>query len=145
MAVLRVSLANDVREVRRIHHAVGEFLSEEGVPDSTIHHAQLVIEELVVNIVRYAYEDQNAHKIAVDVRTEPHRVVVTIEDDGRPFDLNDVPPPRLDESLEARRVGGLGIHLVKKLSREVTHTRENNRNRVRAIVDFVEHPGKDQP
>jgi anti-sigma regulatory factor (Ser/Thr protein kinase) len=139
MAMLRVSLANDVREVRRINHALGDFLAEEGVPGRTIHHVRLVVEELVVNVVRYAYEDQAAHKIGVDVRTEPRRVVVTIEDDGRPFNPNDAPPPKLCESLEAQRVGGLGIHLVKKLSRELTYARVENRNRVRATIDFASH------
>jgi len=137
MGMLRVSVANDVREIRRINHALGDFLAEEGVPGRTIHHVRLVVEELVVNVVRYAYGDQAAHKIGVDVRTEPRRVIVTIEDDGRPFNPNDAPSPRLLESLEARRVGGLGIHLVKKLSRELTYTRDNDRNRVRATIDFA--------
>ncbi len=137
MAMLRVSLANDVLEVRRVNTALSDFLAEEGVPGRTIHHVKLVVEELVSNVVRYAYEDKAAHKIGVDVRTEPRRVVVTIEDDGRPFNPNDAPAPELRASLEARRVGGLGIHLVKKLSRELTYARENDRNRVRATIDFA--------
>lgn len=137
MGMLRVSVANDVREIRRINHALDDFLAEEGVPGRTIHHVRLVVEELVVNVVRYAYDDKAAHKIGLDVHTEPRRVVVTVEDDGRPFNPNDVPAPQLHESLEARRVGGLGIHLVKKLSREVAYARENDRNRVRATIDFA--------
>jgi anti-sigma regulatory factor (Ser/Thr protein kinase) len=136
MAMLRVSVANDVREVRRINHALGDFLAEEGVPGRTIHHVRLVVEELVVNVVRYAYADASAHKIGVDVRTEPRRVVVTIEDDGRPFNPNEAPPVTLRESMESRR-GGLGINLVKKLSRELTYTRVDDRNRVRATIDFA--------
>ena len=142
MAMLRVSLANDVREVRRINHALADFLAEEGVPGRTIHHVRLVVEELVVNVVRYAYSDTTAHKIGVDVRTEPRRVVVTIEDDGRPFNPNDAPEPQLRNSPAAKR-GGLGIHLVKKLSRELTYSRENNRNRVRATIDFATHALKE--
>jgi anti-sigma regulatory factor (Ser/Thr protein kinase) len=137
MAMLRVSLANDVREVRRINHALSDFLADEGVPGRTIHHVKLVVEELVVNVVRYAFEDKAAHKIGVDVRTEPRRVVVTIEDDGRPFNPNTAPPIALREAVETRRGGGLGIHLVKKLSRELTYARENDRNRVRATIDFA--------
>ena len=135
--MLRVSLANDVHEVRRVNLALDDFLAEEGVPGRTIHHVKLVVEELVVNVVRYAFEDKTAHQIGVDVRTEPRRVVVTIEDDGRPFNPNTAPPIVLRESMEARRGGGLGIHLVKKLSRELTYARENDRNRVRATIDFA--------
>src|SRR3954466_7307296 len=98
MAMLRVSLANDVREVRRINHALSDFLADEGVPGRTIHHVKLVVEELVVNVVRYALEDQAAPQRGVDVRTEPRRVIVTIEDDGRPFNPNEAPPIALRES-----------------------------------------------
>jgi serine/threonine-protein kinase RsbW len=135
MAMLRVSLANQMGEIRRINTALGEFLSEEGVPDRTIHHVRLVIEELVSNIVRYAYDDQSAHRIDVDVRTEPRRVAVTIEDNGRPFDPNHAPPPPIHEPLQERRMGGLGIFLVKKLTSELTYTRVENRNCVRATIE----------
>ena len=53
------------------------------MPGRTIHHVRPAVEELVVNVVRYG-TIWSAHKIGVDVRTEPRRVVVTIEDDGRP-------------------------------------------------------------
>ena len=135
MGMLRVSLANQMGEIRRINAAVGDFLSEEGVPDRTIHHVRLVIEELVSNIVRYAFDDADPHRIEVDVRSEPRRVAVTIEDAGRPFDPNAAPPPPLQQPLEERRLGGLGIFLVRKLTSELSYSRENDRNRVRAVVD----------
>ena len=135
MGMLRVSLANQMGEIRRVNAAVGEFLSEEGVPDRTIHHVRLVIEELVSNIVRYGFDDAAPHRIEVDIRSEPRRVAVTIEDTGRAFDPNAAPPPPLDQPLEERRLGGLGIFLVKKLTSELAYTRVDNRNRVRAIVE----------
>jgi serine/threonine-protein kinase RsbW len=137
MGTLRVSLANDVGEIGRVNSALSDFLGEEGVPPGTIHRVRLVIEELVVNVMRYGFDDRGAHRIELDVRTEPRRVVVTVEDDGRPFDPNSAPPPPLKEPRPERRVGGLGIFLVKKLSSELTYVRQNDRNRVRATVDFT--------
>lgn len=136
MGMLRVSLANDVAEIRRVNAALADFLGEEGAPDRVINRVRLVIEELVVNVVRYAYDDQKAHRIDVDVRTEPRRVVVTVEDDGKPFDPSQAPPPRLREPLETRPTGGLGIFLVKRLSNDMTYTRHGERNRVRVVVDY---------
>jgi anti-sigma regulatory factor (Ser/Thr protein kinase) len=137
MGMLRVSLANQVGEIRRINSALADLLAEEGVPDRTIHHVRLVVEELVSNIVRYGFDDQRAHRIDVDVRTEMRRVVVTIEDDGREFNPNNAPPPPLHEPLEERRIGGLGIFLVKKLTSDLDYSRMNNRNRVRATVEYA--------
>ena len=136
MGMLRVSLANQMGEIRRINAALGDFLSEEGVPDRTIHHDKLVVEELVSNIVRYAFDEAApGQRIEVDVRTEPRRIAVTIEDSGRPFNPNDASLPTVLELIEENRVGGMGILLVKKLSSELTYARENNRNRVRAIIE----------
>lgn len=139
MGMLRVSLANEMGEIRRINAALGDFLSDEGVPDRTIHHVKLVVEELVSNIVRYAFDDAGpGQRIEVDVRTEPKRIAVTVEDSGRPFNPNDAPPPPLLQPIRENRVGGMGIFLVKKLSKELTYTRENNRNRVRAIIEHTQ-------
>ena len=135
--MLRVSLANQVGEIRRINAALSDLLSEEGVPDRTIHHVRLVIEELVSNIVRHAFDDERAHRIEVDVRTESRRVVVTIEDDGRAFNPKNAPALSLKDVLEERRAGGLGILLVKRLTSDLTYTRANDRNRVRATIDFA--------
>lgn len=136
MGMLRVSLANQLEEIRRVNTAVGNFLSEEGVPDRTVHHVRLIIEELVSNVVRYGYDDSGPHSIDVDVRTGAHNIAVTVEDSGRPFNPHDAPPPpSVDEQVEYRRGGGLGIFLVKKLTRELVYSRENNRNRVRAIIE----------
>jgi anti-sigma regulatory factor (Ser/Thr protein kinase) len=138
MGMLRVSLANQMGEIRRINSALGDFLSEEGVPDRTIHHVKLVVEELVSNVVRYAFDDEApGERIEVDVRTEPKRIVVTVQDSGRPFNPNDAPPPPALEPLRENRVGGMGIFLVKKLASELTYARENNRNRVRAIIEHT--------
>jgi anti-sigma regulatory factor (Ser/Thr protein kinase) len=133
---MRVSLASRVGEIRRINAALSEFLSEEGVPDRTIYQVRLVVEELVSNIVRYGFDDESVHRIDLDVRHEPRRVVVAIEDDGRPFNPGDAPLPRLPDISAAGRAGGLGIYMVKKLTTNLLYARVNDRNRVRAVIEF---------
>jgi anti-sigma regulatory factor (Ser/Thr protein kinase) len=137
MSLLRVSLANDVGEIRRIGAALIDFLGEEGAPPRAIHGVRLVVEELVVNIIRYAYDDAKPHRIDVEVRTEPQRAVVTVEDDGKPFDPCGAPAPPLREPLETRPRGGLGIYLVRQMSKEMTYTRHGDRNRVRVVVEYA--------
>jgi anti-sigma regulatory factor (Ser/Thr protein kinase) len=96
----------------------------------------MVIEELVVNVIRHAWVDDAAHRVDLDVRTEPARVVVTVEDDGRAFDPIGVPAPALGAAAAERPRGGLGIFLVKSLSSEMTYARDGNRNRVRVVVNY---------
>ncbi len=70
---------------------------------------------------------KNAARIRIELR--PADVRVEFADRGRPFDSTSVPALG-DESLEARARGGLGIHLVRQVMREVHYRRDGAWNRV---------------
>jgi serine/threonine-protein kinase RsbW len=53
---------------------------------------------------------------------------VEVEDDGRPFNPLEAPPPDIGKPLAEREVGGLGIHLVRKMMDELEYRRENDKN-----------------
>jgi anti-sigma regulatory factor (Ser/Thr protein kinase) len=139
MAILRLSLQNQLSELKRLGFALHEFLDEEGVPPDAVRRVRLVIEELFVNVVNYGFDDGGTHAITLDIRTEPGRATVVMEDDGRPFDPRSAPPPVLTGPLEQRQERGYGIYIVKHLASDFGYTRENDRNRVRAVVEFM-HP-----
>ncbi len=136
MSLLRMSLPNELGEFRRINHALLEFLTDEGVPPDSVNRVRLVVEELVVNIIRHAFDDGAEHTIVLDVRTEPRRVQVTIEDDGKPFDPREAPEPVLRGPLEERRTSGYGIYIVKHMTRALEYARVTGKNRVRAIIEY---------
>jgi serine/threonine-protein kinase RsbW len=58
-------------------------------------------------------------------------MILTIEDDGPPFDPLSLPPPDVTASLEERRVGGLGVFLVRQMMDEVSYQRTGKRNQLR--------------
>lgn len=136
MALLRVSLANDLGEWRRINRALVEFLGEEGVPPDTVNRVRLVAEELVVNIITHAFDDDAAHTIVLTLRTGAATVTVTTEDDGRPFDPRQAPAPPIGRPLEEQSGGGYGIYIVTHLARSLDYERVDGRNRVRAVIDY---------
>jgi anti-sigma regulatory factor (Ser/Thr protein kinase) len=60
---------------------------------------------------------------------------MVIEDDGQPFNpLLDAPAPDLGAATEERPIGGLGLHMVKKMTRSLTYRREGGRNRVDVVL-----------
>ena len=62
---------------------------------------------------------------------------LALADDGKPFDPTaDAPPPVLDGPVEDRPIGGLGLHILKKMGLQLAYRREAGRNVVR--VDFPE-------
>lgn len=90
----------------------------------TIH---LVVEEIVVNIVNYAYPDGEGY---LEVRVHNDQQVLTFEfrDHGLPFNPLEQPVPDLDKPLEERSIGGLGIFLTKEMMDDTQYRYEQGEN-----------------
>ena len=90
---------------------------------------QLTIEEILVNVMRYAYPEGNLGTIEVSYAVEGDKsLFVQISDTGRPFDPLTKDPPNLGLRLAERRVGGLGIFLVKQFASTIRYSRVEDRN-----------------
>ena len=90
---------------------------------------RLSIEEVVENIVQYAYED-GAGSMDVQISKEDADFMLTIKltDQGVPFNPLEMPDPDLSLSAEDRQIGGLGIFLCKQMMDEVSYSYENGCN-----------------
>lgn len=134
MPPLRVTLRNDVAELRRLAELVEAFGAQSGLPPPIVLNLTLALDELITNIITYAYRGGSGadeHEIEIRIEVQPGAVVAEVEDDGAPFDpLTDAAPPDLDAPLAERRVGGLGLHIVRAVMDTVEYARERGRNRL---------------
>ena len=85
-----------------------------------IHEVQLAVDEACTNIIHHAYSGERG-TITISCEIQDNDLVITIKDSGSPFDPSAVPPPDLRTNLEERRVGGLGIHLMRNIMDEVSY------------------------
>ena len=88
----------------------------------------MAFDELLTNIISYAYEDGSEHEIDIKVSSLNDSFVVVISDDGLPFNPFTREDPDTELSVEDRDIGGLGIHLVKNLMDEVYYKRQVDKN-----------------
>ena len=124
-------LLNNADEMARLDRAVEKFGQEQQWSEQMSYHIKLSLEEVVMNVISYAYEDEGVHEFEVRVKSDSKRVVIDVIDDGRPFDpLHEAAEPDVDAPLEARHIGGLGVFFVKTLMDDVEYRRENDRNRL---------------
>jgi anti-sigma regulatory factor (Ser/Thr protein kinase) len=98
------------------------------VPESVLHDLNLVVAELLTNIISYGYTDSREHEISVRLSVEPGEMRVDVEDDGQPFNPLQAPEPDTTKPLEDRAVGGLGVHLVRKLTDGLEYRRHEGKN-----------------
>ena len=102
-----------------------------GISGRPHNRAEVVFEEVVTNIVRHGSAGERPGDIDVLVARHDGRLVLTFDDNGRPFNPLDRPAPAAPASLPEAPVGGLGILLVRKLSTDVRYERTaDDRNRL---------------
>jgi serine/threonine-protein kinase RsbW len=114
--------------------AVSGFLAKNGLSAGRIQEIELATEEALVNIFNYAYPGPEPGGVEVRCRAEEEgRLIVEFRDKGIPFDVTAQAEPDLDASLPDRKVGGLGVFLIRKLVDEVRYRREEDHN----VLTFV--------
>ena len=121
---LSVLIGNDRAEIARVGMAVERMVAAEDLGPRHSYAIELALDELVTNVVCHSACGQ----IEVTLAIGTDRVTLTVADDGYPYDPLLAPDPPLTEPLETRRVGGLGIHLVRSLMDDVRYRRDGDRN-----------------
>ena len=84
-------IINKRSEIQQLSEAVAEFARLNALSERATYTANLVLEELVVNIIAYAYDDRKEHAIKVSLGLQDRKLTVILEDDGRAF--NPTAPP----------------------------------------------------
>lgn len=89
----------------------------------------LIIEEIFVNICSYS----KCSTINISFQLENDLLTILFEDDGLKFDPLTAKPPELPDNIEDASIGGLGIHLVRKLADEMYYEFKDNKNHLTVI------------
>lgn len=134
---LDLVLKNTIPEIGRAVEAFEAFAEGAQIPVPAVRSLNLALDDLLNNVVSYAYEDEGEHEIRVHVELGEGRVTVTIRDDGRPFNPFGSVDPDTSMPLEDRELGGLGIHLVEQMMDEVDYHRRIDENVV-TVVKYID-------
>lgn len=123
---LKLAIKNELAALEDVNAELAQFLSDHRVPHQAVYAVNLAIDELVVNVMRYAYIDDDVHTIDIELVVEAEQVILQIVDDGRPFDPRR--GPSLDLHAEDREAGGLGLLLVLDMVDVLDYRREGETN-----------------
>ena len=137
---LKLAIKNEISELKDLYAKVGVFLDSYSTPYRSGYTVNLALEELVVNVIRYAFMDLDEHLIDISLSIVDQQLILVIEDDGRPFDpqSGNMRPDEYAEDPDDLEVGGLGLVLVLDMVDLLKYTRVNNRNRTEVRIKFYE-------
>ena len=104
-------------------------LDELDCPPKVRFQIEVAVEELFVNIASYAYQPgTGTADVSVHAEENPRSVVITFRDRGVPYDPTAKPDPDVSLSAEERKIGGLGIYMVKKSMDEMKYEYRDGQN-----------------
>jgi len=123
-----IVVKNNAADIQTFLNDVQNFIKTKKVTDKTMHEIMLSLEEVLVNIQTYAYNDKNEHDINITLFLSDNEFMAKVIDDGRPFDPVMAPEPDIYAMLEERKIGGVGLFLVRKLMDKVEYQRQDGKN-----------------
>jgi anti-sigma regulatory factor (Ser/Thr protein kinase) len=122
------TIPNRLETLMRAIEELSRRLEEWGADPNACYLAQLAVEELGTNIIKYGYDDQDEHTIWLRAVGEKTAFRIWLEDDGHPFNPCVVPEPDPSLALEERKPGGWGLSLVRRLLGGMEYHRQGNHN-----------------
>ena len=114
--------------------ALEAHLEASGAPPAAVNAVMIAIDELVTRVLGHG----GARRVTVNADVADGRIGLEIEDDGVAFDPLAADTPDTTASVDARKVGGLGIHLVRTMMDEVAYARRDDLNLFRFSKTYDE-------
>ena len=123
-----ISIKNDIQELERVNQFVEEIGEEMGLDMELQMNLNLVMEEMVSNVIFYAYPEGQEADIELTAESDGKELTFVLSDQGREFD------PTLKEAADPnvnpidREIGGMGIFIVKNIMNQVSYQRLEGKN-----------------
>jgi anti-sigma regulatory factor (Ser/Thr protein kinase) len=121
-------LKNVPSELAILCRNLEKFGASLGLTKKCIFQLNLALDELFTNIITHGYTDGADHWIEIAISHEDGILVIRIEDTGVPFDPDMIKSPDPVDRIEDCKIGGLGMHLRKKMMDEVIYKRCGDKN-----------------
>ena len=129
MSILQVK-AEDM-QLHTILAYIDAQLENAGCPKRTGMQIAIAAEEIFVNIAHYAYDGKKGDVIVrINMTSDREGISITFEDNGTPYNPLTREDPDIDLCAEQRKIGGLGIYIVKKSMDEILYEYRDGKNQL---------------
>jgi serine/threonine-protein kinase RsbW len=118
--IRRLTVPGRYDSIPQITHFVSEAAAAAGLTEKENFHCQMSVDEACTNVIEHAYEGEGHGDIQITCTFGEGRFRIEIEDTGKPFNPDDIPRPRVIETVDDLEPGGIGLHLMHQLMDEVS-------------------------
>ncbi len=123
-----LKLKNQVGELERVNRFIEEIGNELGLSMELRMNMNLVMEEMVSNVIFYAYPKDVEGEIELEAEYDGNELCFVLSDSGKEFDPTQKEDANPDINPTEREIGGMGIYIVKNIMDEVSYQRLEGKN-----------------
>jgi serine/threonine-protein kinase RsbW len=123
-----IKIKNQVGELEHVNQFIEEIGEELGLDMELQMNLNLVMEEMVSNVIFYAYPEGADADIELMAESNGKELTFVLSDQGREFDPTAKEDNDLDINPAERELGGMGIYIVKNIMNQVTYQRLEGKN-----------------
>ena len=131
-------LKNQMQELERVNQFVEEICEELNLGMELQLNLNLVMEEMVVNVISYAYPEGKVADIELVAESDGKELTFVLSDQGKEFDPTLRETADMDVNPAERDLGGMGIYIVKNIMNEVSYQRLEGKNLLTMKKDILE-------
>lgn len=142
---LELQITSELDAIDEVNARFNAFAGLHRVPDAARRTFNIAFDDLLNNIVSYAYNGSPDLMIDVRIQVGPEFLEAALFDDGPMFDPFSMDAPDTEADLEDREIGGLGVHLVRSMMDEVGYRRVHDRNVVTIKKYLAQDEGERVP
>lgn len=122
-----LTIRSDIGEIPGFSIRLEELMLASGFSPDAILDTQLAVEEAITNIIVHGYRNESG-EIRIFWKFEKGRAEIQIIDTAPAFDPLSIPEPDIEGDMDERRIGGLGVYLIRQLMDEFSYRYEDGKN-----------------
>ena len=125
-----LTFKNEKQELERVAEFMEIVCDELQLDMHVAMKLQVAIEEMVTNVIFYAYPEGTNADITLTAESDERELTFVLSDSGKPFDPTAKEDADIDTNPMDREPGGMGILIVKNIMNEVTYQRLGDMNQL---------------
>ncbi len=126
----KLKIFSRTENLAEIRNFVQKVAKQCGFGEDDVQKIVLAADEACTNIIKHAYKYSPTGEIVIETKCDSEKIILTITDTGVPFEPESVPTPDLEKLAKRKKVGGLGIYLMKKLMDTVSYNIGKEKNQI---------------
>jgi serine/threonine-protein kinase RsbW len=127
-----------------IRSLVADLAQQVGFPEDEVAKIEMAVDEACSNIVEHAYISEKAWqwkqaepRIGLEVRAEPNRLVIEINDHGQRFDFATYRPHDIEQRVLQMQTGGYGVAIMREFMDEVQYSSSDVAGNTLRLVKYL--------